>query len=1312
MLKDWSVLVLGMLAVGACKSRPLPEPPPAPEGVCNEVRLAVGCTVGRCTLAAARRTLEPGQVVELAERELPEALAGDAIAPFLCEVTLPAGATPKAELSLRVRLEGDSGTETAVTLFAEGARDSDGPTGEDGVSGGPARLVPSRVFPGAVHGLITGSGRYGVTLLPPPRRTDEIGIDPLSSVGPAALLRNLSSQPVGAAFYDGQRLYVGNGPRLLVYDGLPASPTVRPRLVLGQPDLDTVGRGANAGASASRFDSAVNAVWSDGTRLFVATGNRILLWRALPERDYAPADAVLGQLDFSSNGINAGGVSARSLNRPMSIDSDGTRLFVADTLNNRVLLWQTLPTQIAQPADGVLGQPSFTSAAREAGATPLYQVWGALLMPSGALVASLFVRGVQHVVDPAQNNPAPDFTLSNPAPRVQPDTISAPAGMVRTSPGSPGGGGGEIGVAVRDTFGNRVALFRSEPRGPRSIDVVLGQPDPLRQVSGPVYGSSLTNNYPLGSGAGTLLVPDGNRLLVYERTPEYHFAPPDRVLGQAGFTTNEARLDYRGIAATTLAAPADVALTGELLAVVDRGNNRVLVYRRRDLGSSGAAVPAAAVVLGQPDATSFVPNRDQLSPGAATLSGPAGVALDGAHLIVADSENHRVLVWNGVPSDPAEAWENGRPADLVLGQADFSGRRPNHGRGDADGDGYGDADADGFFYPVGVASDGVRLLVADRLNHRVLLWRTFPTRNGQPADAVLGQDDFRGNRANHGRGPYTVMADGFNLPTGVTLGAPPPSVPPLGGDTLWVADTENNRVVRWDGLDGNTPRPTAFLGQPNGTTVTNLNYAPLGSPNAGFQQKPPTTAGSVLRPRGVALVGGEIYVSETDSHRVHRFDATTLVPAGVLGQVDPTSGVSNAGGVSAGSLAAPLGLASDGQELWVADANNHRLLGWPVELPPAQGQVARGLIGQSTFAANGFDQSSTAAGGVVDGPRGLAVRDGVLYVADSDHHRVLALTRGAEDMGGMGGMGGMSVVRVYGQPDGSLVLPNAGGAPSAASLQSPAGVALDATHLIVADTGNHRVLIYDRVSEQGEAALVLGQADFTRNAANRGGAADAGTLYTPQSVYSDGTFLAVADTGNHRVLVWSTFPTESGQPADVVLGQASMSEALPNRGGAVPDAGTMVFPAAVLGVGDALLVADSGNNRVLRFAGRPRSNGAAADGVVGQDAPTARVPATLPTDRDHLAGPTALATDGTYLYVLDRDLGRVVAYALAVLGPGTEPAQAGLILGGGAEGLTLLGPAGLQVERTAAFTTRLYVGDTGGDRVVVLGPVSRLAAAD
>ncbi|MFC7655234.1 hypothetical protein ACFQV8_00495 [Pseudonocardia benzenivorans] len=59
---------------------------------------------------------------------------------------------------------------------------------------------------------------------------------------------------------------------------------------------------------------------------------------------------------------------------------------------------------------------------------------------------------------------------------------------------------------------------------------------------------------------------------------------------------------------------------------------------------------------------------------------PRGVHVDADHLVVADSGNHRVLIWHGVPA------QDGRPADVVLGQPDGTtegraagGRGPERG---------------------------------------------------------------------------------------------------------------------------------------------------------------------------------------------------------------------------------------------------------------------------------------------------------------------------------------------------------------------------------------------------------------------------------------------------------------------------------------------------------------------------------------------------------------------------------------------------------------------------------------------------------
>ncbi len=1222
---------------------------------CGNEELHAGCVARSCALSATGDPLPPGASVTVTETPLPGTLTGDTLAPFLCSVAVHGTSRPVHNLVLSMAL--DAPPPAAAVLFSY-------------VSPVLSELVPTSSPSGAgVVGLVAAPGDFGATAKPGPwSLTGSAGVDVSSSATEADLVRNLSSNAFAAAYFDGSHLFASNGTRVLIYDCFPANPGVPPAVVLGQPDLDTTE--PQVSSSLFGLTDGVAGLWSDGTRLVVAHGNRVLIWSTLPTASFTPADIVLGQPDFESNSANNGGVSSTSLADVGSIDSNGTELVAADLANSRVMVWKTFPTVLDQPADYEVGQPTFATRGAFLGAVPIYQAWGVALHAPGLFVAGGYGAGLVHVPPMTASNPASDFTALPLG--EQPASSLGLAGNTALLAGG--------GLATADMELDRIAVLSTTPVGPvPSIDFVLGQPDTTRVVES-LVSASLVNtglaSAPAAVGAGKVLtVPDSDRLLVFDPPPTYNFEPASGVIGQAGFSTN-GEVDYRGISASTLAGPADVAASGGTLAVADRGNNRVLLFTTSGITSNGAA---ATVVLGQPDMGSYVANADLQTPGASTLSGPAGLALDGTHLIVADTENHRVLIWNSVPTT------SGAPADLVLGQTDFTAIRPNSGRGDTDGDGFSDAGPDGFFYPMGVASDGVHLFVVDRMNHRVLTWSSFPTTNGQAADGVLGQPSFTSVQSNAGNGPFAVVANGLNLPTGATLA----------GSSLWVADTENNRLVRWDSVT-TTPTPAVAIGQANLTSVSAPNYEWPGVDDIGFATTPPTATASVLRPRAVAIVGGVLFATEMDSNRVHMFDATSSAPLGELGQAADSAGTPDTGGVTAATMSLPLGAASDGTHLWVADSGNHRLLAFGLGGTPATGASAALVLGQVSLLTNGFNQSSDASNGVTSMPHGLATSGDQLYIADTGHSRVLVMSSPVAS--------GNEPVAIYGQPNGSLALPNAGGAASATTLNEPRGVYLDGSHVLVADTANHRVLVYPQ-GGGATAVLVLGQPDFTSVTANAGGPG-AATMQSPAGVYSDGESLWVADTGNHRVLGWSAFPSTNGQPADVVVGQASFSAVLGNHGGADASATSLSLPSDVKVVHGALYIADSGNNRVLSYATLPTGAGAAADGVLGQPTLTSRVAAVVSTDLTLLAGPAALASDPQNLYVADRDLGRVVAYRLGTLASG-GPAAFAL---GPAGGLELAGPSGVAAQRTGLFRSQLYVSNMAGNDIDVLASVDRLAA--
>jgi sugar lactone lactonase YvrE len=292
---------------------------------------------------------------------------------------------------------------------------------------------------------------------------------------------------------------------------------------------------------------------------------------------------------------------------------------------------------------------------------------------------------------------------------------------------------------------------------------------------------------------------------------------------------------------------------------------------------------------------------------------------------------------------------------------------------------------------------------------------------------------------------------------------------------------------------------------------------------------------------------------------------------------------------------------------------------------------------------------------------------------------------------------------VAGRPD---FVTQAAGSPSASSMVQASGVAEDPVtgELWVADLGQHRVLRFASAAgfANGEAAnLVLGQADFTSVAANRGGAVAANTLNFPIAVAVDGAGrLYVADTGNHRVLVFHP-PFASGMAAKSVVGQGDFTSNAANRGGAVA-ADTLNSPRglALDRRGD-LYVADFSNNRVLRFPA-PAATGAQANKVFGQGSTASFATNAAATTATGLSGPYQAAADADgHLWVADFLNNRVVRYDQ---GTGTGDGSADRVLcqaalttaTQGTTASTCRNPSGVAVDQEGV----VYVADRNNNRVL------------
>jgi hypothetical protein len=124
---------------------------------------------------------------------------------------------------------------------------------------------------------------------------------------------------------------------------------------------------------------------------------------------------------------------------------------------------------------------------------------------------------------------------------------------------------------------------------------------------------------------------------------------------------------------------------------------------------------------------------------------PSGLSSDGVRLVMTDVFNNRVLIWNDLPRGNV-------PPDLVLGQQDFTGNDPGTGRHQMN-------------WPVSSSTAGGRLVVTDTNNDRILIWTSFPTRNGQSADLVLSTDTGAEKPEGVISWPWGAWTDGERLVT-------------------------------------------------------------------------------------------------------------------------------------------------------------------------------------------------------------------------------------------------------------------------------------------------------------------------------------------------------------------------------------------------------------------------------------------------------------------------------------------------------------------------------------------------------------------
>ncbi|MEM1022938.1 MAG: hypothetical protein AAGD10_14630 [Myxococcota bacterium] len=358
-----------------------------------------------------------------------------------------------------------------------------------------------------------------------------------------------------------------------------------------------------------------------------------------------------------------------------------------------------------------------------------------------------------------------------------------------------------------------------------------------------------------------------------------------------------------------------------------------------------------AIVLGGAD-----PFSPDIRPTPGALFGPRSAFLAGSDgpLLIADTGHHRVVVHHRLPK------EDGREADLVLGQPDFHTEGRNALRDEPT--------AETMNVPTGICRFGEGLAVADSWNNRVLVWRNMPVHSSQPADFVLGQGDFEHQRPNRDGEP---RADTMHWPFQVMVH----------GGRLYVCDAGNRRVLVWRDLPGETGQPADFA----------LGQADLESRSDNGGKS--ADARSVRWPHDMTIHGGRLLVSDAGNNRVlawNELPNESNVPASlVLGQADFTGTDHNRGIYlpTAESFSMPYALQSGGDRLLVADTANSRLLGFTG--PIRSGRAADLLTAQPDFRSKGDNRNKLPVRDSLCWPYGLHCVEDLAIVSDTGNHRVL-----------------------------------------------------------------------------------------------------------------------------------------------------------------------------------------------------------------------------------------------------------------------------------------------------------------------------------
>ena len=305
----------------------------------------------------------------------------------------------------------------------------------------------------------------------------------------------------------------------------------------------------------------------------------------------------------------------------------------------------------------------------------------------------------------------------------------------------------------------------------------------------------------------------------------------------------------------------------------------------------------------------------------------------------------------------------------------------------------------------------------------------------------------------------------------------PVSVAVASDGTIFVSDNGNHRIRRVN---------------PDGVINT---FAGTGS--SGFSgDGGPATSARFNDPAGISLDGaGNLYIADRDNNRIRRVSPNGIIST-VAGTGETFGDLGDGEPATAATIGSPVDVfATEDGTLYISDQGNRRIR--KVAAGTITTVVGNGLLGFSGDGGPGTSAQIGAPGGL------LVTADGTLYFTDTHNHRVRKLSPSG------------TITTVAG--DGNDLFGGDGGAATAAYLNTPSAVAVDASgNILVADAVNDRVR---RIDSSGVITTYLGSEEPAVASRNGDGESAAEARLTrPVDIFiSSSGDLYIADSGADRI---------------------------------------------------------------------------------------------------------------------------------------------------------------------------------------------------